>query len=305
MRGGLNLALSGVSIWGHNAGGFEEVATEELYIRWTAFGFFNPVSHFLGMEHPQYKEPWRYGSRALAAFRRYAQLRYRLMPYIYTAAHQTYADGVPMMRPLVLEYPQDPRVYGIDDQYLFGDALMIAPVTQEGAAGRAVYLPEGAWVDYWTGARYDGGRTIDYAAAADVLPIFARAGAIVPMQPDMAYIGEKPVDPLTLDIFPSGRSRFNLYEDDGESLAYQEGMYAETAITCDEMAGQIDVRVAAPAGRFVVSPRAYEFRIHLEAAPRAVRIDGGTWTYDASARVLLARTDPARKSLTARVRIEK
>lgn len=305
VRGGLNLALSGVGIWGHNAGGFEEVASEELYIRWTAFGFFNPVSHFLGMEHPQYKEPWNYGDGAVTAFRKYAQLRYRLMPYIYTLAHQTYAEGVPMMRPLVLEYPGDPSVHDIDDQYLFGDALMIAPVTREGASGRTIYLPAGAWIDYWTGARYEGGRAIDYAAPVDVLPILVRAGAILPMQPDMAYIGERPVDPLTLDIFPQARSHFDLYEDDGMSLAYQEGVHAKTTIACDEAAGAIDVTVAAPVGRFTVSPRAYEFRIHLDAAPRAVRVDGGTWTYDAGARVLVVRTDPARKSLAARVQIEK
>jgi alpha-glucosidase (family GH31 glycosyl hydrolase) len=305
VRGGLNLALSGVGIWGHNAGGFEEVATEELYIRWTAFGFFNPVSHFLGMEHPTYKEPWRYGERAVAAFRKYAQLRYRLMPYIYTLAHQVYAEGVPMMRPLVLEYPDDPRVYAIDDQYLFGDALMIAPVTQEGASGRSIYLPAGTWIDYWTGARHDGGRTIVYPAAVDVLPILVRAGSILPMQPDMAYIGEKPVDPLTLDIYPQGRSRYELYEDDGMSLGYQEGEYATTTVVCDDTARGIALTVAAPVGRFVVSPRAYEFKVHLDAAPRAVKIDGGAWEHDAGARVLAVKTDPARKSLTARVQIEK
>jgi alpha-glucosidase len=139
----------------------------------------------------------------------------------------------------------------------------------------------------------------------DLLPILVRAGSILPLQPDMDYIGETPVDPLTLDVFPSGRSRFDLYEDDGESLAYQDGTYAQTAITCDETARAIDLRVAAPAGHFVVSPRAYEFRVHLDAAPRAVRVEGGTWTYDAGGRLLLVRTDPARKSLTARVQIEK
>jgi hypothetical protein len=121
----------------------------------------------------------------------------------------------------------------------------------------------------------------------------------------MAYIGEKSVDPLTLDIFPHGRSRLELYEDDGTSLAYQDGAYATTGIVCDETARGIDVTVAAPVGRFVVSPRAYEFRIHLDAAPRAVKIEGGTWAYDAGARVVVARTDLAHKSLTARVQIEK
>ena len=322
MRGGLSLALSGVGVWGHNAGGFEEVASEELYIRWTAFGFFNPVAHFLGMEHPQYKEPWNYGARALASFRRYAQLRYRLMPYIYTAAFETYAEGMPMMRPLVLEFPGDPQVYGVDDQYLFGDSLMVAPITQEGAVARSVYLPAGVWYDYWTGRRYEGARTIDFPAPVEVLPLLVRAGAILPMQPDMAYIGEKPVDPLTLDIFPSGRSRYVLYEDDGISLGYQKGMYSRTVITCRDDARGVELRVEAPVGKYVVAPRAYAFRFHLGGPPRQVRINGqvtrridsaqgpqpdhgSAWAYDAATGTLVAWTDPADRDLTARVEVSK
>jgi alpha-glucosidase len=318
VRAGLNIALSGIGAWGHNAGGFEERATEELYMRWTAFGFFNPVTHVLGMEHPSYKEPWNYGERALATFRRYAQLRYRLLPYIYSAAHQTYVTGVPMMRPLVLEYPEDAKVYDVDDQYLFGDSFMVAPVTTEGASSRSIYLPSGTWIDYWNGQAHDGGRTIDYPAPLETLPLFVKAGAILPMQPEMAYVDEKPVDPLTLEIFPAGESSTELYEDDGKSLGYQQGAFALTRISSSAGAKTIDVRVEAPAGTFVVAPRSFEFKLHVDA-PRRVLVNdrpaprlettasasAGGWSYDTGAGVLWVRTEPGKKTSSVRLQIER
>jgi alpha-glucosidase (family GH31 glycosyl hydrolase) len=321
VRGGLSIALSGIGAWGHNAGGFEEVATEELYLRWTPFGFFNPVAHFLGMEHPQYKEPWRYGEKALATFRRYAQLRQRLLPYIYSAAYETYASGIPMMRPLVLDYPADRRVWDIDDQFFFGDALLVAPITQAGATGRRVFLPPGDWLDYWTGEHYAGDRVIDYAAPPEVLPLFVRAGAIIPMQPEMNYVGERAVDPLTLDVYPSGRSSYVLYEDDGVSLDYQKQVFAQTRVTSDAGFERLLIQVQAPQGSFRVAFRAYEIRVHLDRAPRGVRIDSAVvgkidppsgpvppsaaaWWFDPAAHVLTIVTDPARKTLAVRVDVD-
>jgi len=327
LRGGLNLALSGISAWSHNAGGFEEVASEELYQRWTAFGFFTPVAHFLGMEHPQYKEPWNYGARVLETFRRYARLRYRLIPYIYSTAYQAYAEGTPMMRPLVFEFPGDRRLDGVDDEYLFGDFLLVAPVTQEGATSRRIVLPAGVWFDYWTGRRLPAVEAINYAAPADVLPLIAKGGAILPMQPDMAYIGEKPVDPLTIEVFPYRRSSFDLYEDDGESLAYQRGAFSITRIACDDTDQQMmlrtDVRAGKPTmGRVVVRPRSYEFKVHLDRPPRGVSVNGraarlvasservpagagDAYVYDAEQRVLWVRTDPERRTHTALVAVRK
>jgi alpha-glucosidase len=317
VRGGLGLAMSGLSAWGHNAGGFEEVATEELYLRWTPVGFFNPVAHFLGMEHPQYKEPWRYGDKALDAFRRYAQLRQRLLPYIYSAAFEAYEAGVPVMRPLVLDYAADRRVHEIDDEYFFGDALLVAPVTTEGAAGRRVFLPPGAWFDYWTGQRLAGDRAIEYPAPPDVLPLFVKGGAIIPMQPEMGYAGETAADPITFDVYPSGRSSASLYEDDGTSLDYQRGVFARTRVSCVETTAAVALRVSAPVGPFTVAPRSYEFRVHVERVPRSVRVDGvaaregsrtagsggASWSFDAASRTLIVRTDPARKTLAATVDI--
>jgi hypothetical protein len=210
-------------------------------------------------------------------------------------------------------------VHGIDDQYLFGDALMVAPVTREGASGRTVFLPPGGWFDYWSGARLEGSRTIDYPAPPDVLPIFVKAGSIIPMQPDMAYIGEKPPDPLTLDIYPGGQTKATLYEDDGTSLAYQHGAFARTEMRAVESAARIEVRVDAPVGPFAVAPRGYEFRVHVDRAPRGVSVDGkpvgvspegrvasaASWRYDAASKVLIVATDPGRKALAVRLAIER
>jgi hypothetical protein len=152
------------------------------------------------------------------------------------------------------------------------------------------------------------------------MPLFVKAGAIVPMQPSMGYAGERAVDPLTLDVYPSGRSSAVLYEDDGTSLEYQRGVFAITRLSCEETAASVTVRVAAPEGSYQVAPRAYEFRVRLDRAPRAVRLDGAavplvdpppagaspsaaSWWFDAQARTLVVTTDPARKGLAARVEI--
>jgi alpha-glucosidase (family GH31 glycosyl hydrolase) len=158
------------------------------------------------------------------------------------------------VRPLVLEYPADTLVHAIDDEYLFGDALLVAPITTAGATGRAIFLPPGEWIDYWSRERHAGNRTMQYAAAPDVLPVFVKAGAIIPMQPAMGYVGEK------------------------------------------------------PAGRFAVAPRGYEFRVRLDRAPRAVRLDGTAtpaWSFDAATRTLIVTTDPAKKALAVQVEIER
>ena len=151
IKAGLNIGLSGVGNWAHCMGGFEHVADPELYIRWCQFGLMSPIAHLFGMEHPNYKEPWNYGEEAQSIFKKYDELRYELMPYLYSALYQNHSTGQPLMRALVLDYQKDPNVYEITDQYMLGDNLMVCPVTTKGAQTRTVYLPEGNWVDYWTG----------------------------------------------------------------------------------------------------------------------------------------------------------
>lgn len=276
IKAGLNIGMSGVGFWGHCMGGFEHVADPELYIRWVQFGMFSPIAMLFGMEHPQYMEPWQYGDDALRNFKHYDMLRYQLMPYIYSSSYQQYKTGIPLMRALPLHYQDDANVYTITDQYLFGDALMVCPVTTKGAKTRTVYLPEGAWYNYWTGEEYKGKQYIHVTTPLDTLPVFAKAGAIIPMQEVVHYIGEKKIEQLKFDIFPGAAGRFTLYEDDGQSLAYQDGVFSTREVVSELTAEKLSVRVAQPEGDFKENPYNVLFSIRWNgrAKPKSVSENG-------------------------------
>jgi alpha-glucosidase len=273
IRGGLNISLSGIGAWTHCMGGFEHVADPELYIRWCQFGMFSPIAMLFGMEHPNYKEPWRYGEDALKIFTTYDKLRYRLIPYIYTSFYQMYKTGVPVMQALVLQYPNDPNTYTIDDQYFFGRDLLVCPVTVKGAKTRILYLPKGEWYDYWSGKKMEGGRFVNIVTPLENMPVFARAGAIIPMQPDMSYEGERPVNPLTLDIYPSSSAVFDLYEDDGLTLDYQQGDYAVTKIDYRQNNDVALIDIHSPAGEFQIPDRTIIIKLHTDKKPSGIEID--------------------------------
>jgi alpha-glucosidase len=277
IKAGLNIGLSGVGSWAHCMGGFEHQADPELYIRWVQFGMFSPIATVFGMDHPGYKEPWKYGEDGLRNFKKYDILRYQLMPYLYTTMHQQSQTGLPMMRALVLDHQDDENVYEIGDQYMFGDQLMVAPVTTKGAITRSVYLPKGTWFNYWTGEKYDGANYVHVVAALDTIPLFVKAGAIIPMQPEMLYTGGKPVDVITLDIFPHGDSSYELYEDDGLSLDYKKGSSALTKISVSEMNNSLRLKIAKPIGNFKPLNHNYLAKIHwgLNTPPKSV-VENGT-----------------------------
>ena len=297
IRAGLNIGLSGVPAWANCMGGFEQVADPELYVRWCQFGMFSPIAHLFGMEHPNYKEPWRYGAEAQTIFSRYDKLRYRLIPYLYSAYYESYLSGSPVMQALVFGYPLDVNTYNIDDQYLFGDQMMICPVTVKGAKSRTVYLPDGDWIDYWTGEKFSGKSNILVLTPLAKLPIFVKAGAIIPMQPDMQYFGEKPIDPVTLDIYPSGNSSATLYEDDGLSLNYQKGEFAKTNIQCLVQDSGVTVIILPSEGNFTVADRNYTLLLHLDKKPVSVTVDGMNINEKSGDQVANAwKFDPDRKT---------
>jgi alpha-glucosidase (family GH31 glycosyl hydrolase) len=274
---GLNTGLSGVPYWGTDVGGFFHAVPEtgELYARWFQFGAFTPIfrSHgWVWREHV----PWAHGPEVEAICRRYAELRYRLLPYTYTLAWQAHTQGLPLMRPLVLSYPDDPRTWTLDHEYLWGDDLLVAPVTREGATTWPVYLPAGRWFDFWTGERHEGPGGVTVAAPLDRLPLLVRGGAILPLGPVVQHTGERPLDELTLQIYPEGAGRFELYEDDGRSNAYRQGRHALTPIECVAEAGRVTVRIGAPTGdpSMVPADRRYLVRLKL-ARPAAVTLEGG------------------------------
>ncbi|MGO4877535.1 glycoside hydrolase family 31 protein [Pedobacter psychrotolerans] len=272
IKAGLNVGLSGVGLWAHCMGGFEHQADPELYIRWVQFGMFSPIALVFGMDHPGYKEPWNYGEDALRNFKKYDLLRYRLFPYLYTSMHQQYETGLPMMRALVLNDQDDENVYEIGDQYMLGDHLMVAPVTTKGAITRSVYLPEGTWFNYWTGEKYEGKSYHHVVAPLDTIPLFVKAGAIIPMQPEMIYTGEKPVDVMTLDVFPHGESNYKFYEDDNLSAKYKTGNFALTKITSSLNDNALVLKIAKPSGTFKSAAHRYLAKIHWNnnMAPKAV-----------------------------------
>lgn len=262
IKAGLNIGMSGVGYWSHNMGGFEHVADPELYIRWCQFGFFSPVAHLFGMEHPNYKEPWNYGEEAQRIFKQYDDLRYSLIPYIYSTAYENHQTGMPLMRALVLDYQDDPNVYEITDQYLFGESMMICPVTTKGAKTRTVYLPEGNWTNYWTGEQFEGKQYLNVLCPIEEMPIFIKGGAIIPSQEVVQYVGEKEIETITLDIYPDGNSSFSLYDDDGKSLDYQKGKYALTTIEVNAEDDKVEVTIQPAEGKYKLDDRTYEIRLY-------------------------------------------
>lgn len=239
---GIGFCISGVPYWTMDSGGFsvEERFNNpnptpedweewcELNTRWFQFGTFCPMLRVHG-EFP-YREMWEFGgdtSPAYAAQLKFDRLRYHLLPYIYSLAGAVTLHNDTMMRGLVMDFPDDAMARKITDQFMFGPALLVNPVTEYHARARQVYLPTGTtWYDFWTGTRLDGGQTINAQAPYDSIPLYVRAGSIIPVGPEIQYTTEKKPDPITLYIYQGADGDFNLYEDDGVTYACEKGDYS-------------------------------------------------------------------------------
>jgi len=217
----LNLGLSGIPFTGPDTGGFTGGPTPELFARWMQVSAFLPFYRVHSMIKSPDQEPWAFGPEVEAICRKYLELRYRLLPYLYTAVWQATRTGIPIVRALSFMYPDDLSTYSLDDQFLFGDSLLVAPILEAGAEKREVYLPAGEWYDFWTGQLYKGQQTVTVEAPLDVLPLFVRAGAVIPFWPVQQYVGEKQIDQLELYAYYSaGEHTSLLYEDDGVTPDY-------------------------------------------------------------------------------------
>ncbi|MGA2916503.1 MAG: TIM-barrel domain-containing protein [Sedimentisphaerales bacterium] len=242
---GLNFSVSGIPYWNTDIGGFfggdpADPIYAELFTRWFQFGTFCPMFRVHGTGKG--KEMWRFDETTKKILINYDQLRYHLLPYIYSVAWQVTSQDYTMMRPLVMDFQNDRQVYKIADQYMFGPAIMVCPVIKPGVSNRSVYLPAGSfWYDFWTGKSYIGGQTIDTTAPIETLPLFIRAGSIIPYGPMVQYAGEKPADPIELRIYPGADGQFTLYEDQGDNYNYEKGVYAETPICWDETSRQLTI----------------------------------------------------------------
>jgi alpha-D-xyloside xylohydrolase len=218
-----------------NVGGYDDYP--ELYTRWFEYGVFEPIFRTHGSR--KYNEVWSYGKQAEPILSKYLRLRYQLMPYIYSLAYKTYTTGAPYMRALFMDFPNDPRVSNLRDEYMFGPAFLVAPVAEQGATTRSVYLPEGAdWYNYWTNKRFHGGQTIEVDAPIDVLPLFVRAGSIVPMGEPIEST-EQVQKIAKLRVYRGANGDFTLYSDDGTTYAYEQGKSRITHLRWDDAAQKL------------------------------------------------------------------
>ena len=240
---GLNFSVSGLPYWTTDIGGFignplgspSDPAFRELFIRWFQFGAFSPVFRVHGTRsNPDENELWSYGPEAQKILLQYDNLRYRLLPYIYSLAWKTTSEAYTPMRPLVMDYRTDVNAQNIGDQFMYGPAILVNPVTEPGATERHMYLPKAKWYDFWTGTPVEmakeSGRFIDAAAPLDRMPLYVRAGSIVPMGPEEEYSNQKPADPIELRVYAGADADFTLYEDEGDTYNYEKGKYATIPI---------------------------------------------------------------------------
>jgi alpha-glucosidase len=229
------------------------------------------------------KQPWIFGEPYTSINRKYLKLKMRLTPYIYTYTREAYDTGVPAVRAMVLEFPDDPATWSKRTQYQFmtGEWLLVAPVYEDSPIRNDIYLPAGKWIDYWDGREFNGPTTLNgYEAPLDKLPLFVKAGAIIPMYPEMLHDRDKPKDPVTFDVYPFGRSSFTLYEDDGLTREYQAGAFAKTEVRVDapkslDTAGAVvAITVGAAKGKYKDMPvsRSYVVDLHAASKPSSVKV---------------------------------
>jgi alpha-D-xyloside xylohydrolase len=245
LRAALSFGMSGFPFYSHDIGGFSGIPSPELYVRWAQLAFFGSHVRCHGMPP---REPWGYGEEAERIFRRYDNLRYRLLPYIYSEAVKCGQSSLPMMRPLFLSFPDDLQTWTIEDQFMFGDNILVAPVLDAGSA-RRVYLPAGRWVDYWRKEQLEGGRWHLVDAPLERIPLFVRVGAIIPMGPLQQYVDEKPLDPLQVEIWgPVAAGEYTVFDDCYEPITIR---YRETEngldVEVENAPGEVEIAVHAPA----------------------------------------------------------
>ena len=236
-----SMGLSGMGFTGADVGGYGSDCSGELLARWTQLGAFYPYFRNHSSRPTRFQEPWRFGEEVLDVCRKYIRLRYRLLPYLYDLFWQMERTGLPVMRPLVLEYERDPRVREISDQFMIGPSLMAAPALAKGMEYRAVYLPEGRWMDYWKETWEKGGEYVLRETSLDCCPLYVRENSIIPMYPVQNYVGETEIRELTLLI--TGREASYIhFQDNGEDMAYRKGEYNEYLFEYRDRVFQVSLR---------------------------------------------------------------
>ncbi|MDE3066331.1 MAG: DUF4968 domain-containing protein [Verrucomicrobiota bacterium] len=263
----LGLGVSGFPFVGSDIGGFVRMPSAELCTRWLQTAVFYPFMRMHTELTTPDKEPWSFGWRHEAVNKQAIELRYELLPDIYNVMHQASETGVPAMRPLFLEFPDDEHAAKIDDEFLFGSDLLVAPVLWQGVGSREVYLPAGDWFDYWTGRRHAGPVTLHVPVTLHSIPIFVRGGGFIFRQPVVQCTGQMPGNPLRVLVAPAAESESSLYEDDGESLAYRKGDFMNRQSHQIREAGKVMVEISTPKGSYRPAKRALILEAWMDHEP--------------------------------------
>ena len=296
----------------HDIGGFHGAKLDfDLYARWIEFGVFSPLLR-LHSAHANPREgnlrmPWVYGSEGIALMRKYFTLRTQLIPYLYSYAWRGHQESLPILRPLYLEYPDLEEAYQHSREYFFGREMLVAPVLDP-SGNQTVYLPPGSWIDFFSGKRRQGGVTFTAHYAVDETPVFVREGAVIPEQAPSEYSNAKPLDPLIVNVYGAGEGSFDLYEDDGVSLAYAQGASAHTPIRHARGGDGLEQLLIGPTqGAFQgqLEERSYELRIHTTDRPSSISLDGtplSQWTWEADQTTAVVSLP--RRSIRNRIGVE-
>ena len=291
---GINHSLSLSPYWGSDIGGFypNPELTGELYARWFQFAAFTPSFRSHGKTWHT-RLPWGWGLSELGPLehrdnplesslnnpaiepiaRQYDELRYQLMPYTYTLAREARDTGLPFMRSLWLHYPEDKRAAGVGDEYLWGRDMLIAPVYKQGASARSVYLPAGEWYDWWSGEKLTGGRDVSRSVDLATMPIYVRAGAVIPFDPVRQYTAEAVEGPTTIKVFRGADGTFTLYEDDGETLDYLKGEATWTKFSWDDSKGRLRIAPGSKS-QSQAGPRIFRVEVHPGGASKLISYSG-------------------------------
>ena len=294
----INTALTGIPYWGTDIGGFVPTKefTAELYLRWFQFGAFCPLFRSHGRNW-KLRLPWgwntgdsgpleinNYNGAAIPdssqlhnpqvepICRKYLELRYRLLPYLYSAVRECATTGMPILRALWLHHPDDPKAVARQDEYLWGRDVLVAPVVEQGATSRKIYLPHGAWFDFWTGERVQGGAEISREVDLETTPLYVRAGAILPLGPAKQYVEHKVDEPLSISIYPGADASFLLYEDDGSSFDYRKGKWMGVQMAWHDARRVLKLSLAS--GSRILPPLRRNIEVKLGQNTRATVFDG-------------------------------
>ena len=301
----LSMGISGFPLIGDDIGGFAGSPPADLLTRWFEVGALNPIYRNHTEKGTADQEPWVHGPEQEAIRRKFIELRYRLMPYLYTGIEEASRTGLPLMRPVFLEYPQAAEFYDNNRDFLFGRDLFVAPVVTEMVDPEKILLPPGDWYDFWTGTKQFSKEKFELHPRLDEMPLYVRAGAILPMQAVVQNTGETPNGPLQLRIYPGDDCSGSLYQDDGHSFAYQRGEVLRISYSCSVLSGSLTISSRIEENAYKPWWNATTLTVYgVATAPKEIRIEDKAiqeWSFDAQSHAVTVTVPDAVKNWTIRL----